>query len=156
MDLAIPQSLANVVLHIVYSTKRRDPVLRDGELRNQRYAYTATVLRIQVDSPAIAISGTDDHMHVLSNLSCKCAIMDVVKAAKTETSMWLKKQSAPLRDFERQADYGAFSVSKSNVAPSRQYVEHQKEHHQKMTFQDEFRELCRRHGLEMDERYVWG
>lgn len=94
-------------------------------------------------------------MHVLCQLSRKVAIMDVVKKAKTETAKWLKKQSASLAEFQWQSEYGAFSVSESNAPAVKQYIARQEERHRRMTCQDEFRLLCERHGIEIDERYVW-
>lgn len=149
------QSLAKVVVHLVFSTKRRTPWLGDRELRTQLYAYMATILRDCVDSPALIINGVEDHVHVLMLLSRKHALMDIVKEAKTETSKWVKKQAAGHAEFTWQGGYGVFSVSESNVAQVRRYIENQEEHHRTMSFQDEFRELCRRHEIQLDERYAW-
>jgi putative transposase len=149
------QSLAKVIVHIVYSTKHRQPWLCDPILRSELYAYNATVLKKDVDSPAILINGMEDHIHILCLLSRKFAIMDVIKQSKTETSKWIKKQATTYNDFQWQAGYGIFSVSQSNVGQLKQYISGQEEHHKHMSFQDEFRELCRKHGIEIDERYVW-
>lgn len=151
----MPQSLANVIVHIVYSTKGRQPWLKDVNLRDELYAYNAAILRNEVDSSAILINGVEDHIHILCRLSRKFAIMDVVKASKTETSKWLKKQSPALKEFSWQNGYGIFSVSQSNVSQVKRYIANQEEHHKRMTFQDEFRAICQRHGIEIDERYVW-
>jgi putative transposase len=149
------QSLAKVIVHIVYTTTHRQPWLRDPILRSELYAYNATVLKKDVDSPAILINGMEDHIHILCLLSRKFAIMDVIKQSKTETSKWIKKQATTYNDFQWQAGYGIFSVSQSNVGQLKQYISGQEEHHKHMSFQDEFRELCRKHGIEIDERYVW-
>jgi len=151
----MPQSLAKVIVHIVYSTKHRRPWLNGLGLRPELYAYNATILKEEVDSPAILINGVEDHIHILCLLSRKFAIMDVIKVSKTETSKWIKKQGTAFDDFQWQAGYGIFSVSQSNVAQVKRYIANQEEHHKRMTFQDEFRELCKRHGIEIDERYVW-
>ena len=151
----MPQSLAKVVVHLVFSTKNRTSRLQGEGLRQELFAYMATILRNNVDSPAILINGVEDHVHVLGLLSRKFAIMDVVQEAKTETSKWLKKQSPALSTFAWQAGYGIFSVSESNIPAVKSYVEKQEDHHRRMSFQDEFRELCKRHGIEWDERYVW-
>ena len=151
----MPQSLAKVVVHLVFSTKNRTPWLQGQELRQEFFAYMATILRNNVDSPAILINGVEDHVHVLGLLSRKFAIMDVVQEAKTETSKWLKKQSPALSTFAWQAGYGIFSVSESNIPAVKSYIENQEDHHRRMSFQDEFRELCKRHGIEWNERYVW-
>ena len=149
------QSLAKVIVHIVYSTKHRQSWLKDPGLRSELYAYNATVLKNDVDSPAILINGVEDHLHILCLLSRKFAIMDVIKASKTETSKWLKKQGVAYADFQWQAGYGAFSVSESDVEQVKRYIAGQEEHHKHVSFQDEFREICKKHGIEIDERYVW-
>jgi len=81
--------------------------------------------------------------------------MDVIKKSKTEISKWLKRQGATYSDFQWQAGYGIFSVSQSNVDQVKRYIANQEEHHKRMSFQDEFREICNRHRIEIDERYVW-
>jgi len=151
----MPQSLAKVSIHFVFSSKHRQPLLEGADLRSELYAYMATILRENVESPAIVIGGVEDHVHALVLLSRNYAIKDVVREMKTETSKWLKRQSDSLREFSWQAGYGAFSVSESNVPAVKKYIESQEEHHKKMSFQDEFGELCRRHGIEIDDRYVW-
>ncbi len=149
------QSIAKVALHVVFSTKNRKPWLQSRELRDELFAYMATILRDNVDSPAIVIGGVEDHIHALCLLSRKFAIMKVTQEAKTETSKWLKKQSHDTSDFAWQSGYGAFSVSESNILLVKKYIQDQEEHHRRMTFQDEFRAFLKRHGIEFDERYVW-
>jgi len=152
---AVPQSLAQIYVHIVFSTKDRRPQLRDVGLRDQLYAYMATILRESVDSPALIINGVEDHLHSLVRLSRKIPVMKVVQECKVETSKWLKRQPTVAGDFAWQAGYGAFSVSPSLMQESRKYIQNQEEHHRRMSFKEEFREICRRHGLELDERYAW-
>ena len=151
----MPQSLAKVTLHLVFSTKNRVPFFRDPELRRQLFAYMSTILREKVDSPALLINGVEDHLHALISLSRKVAIMEVVQKTKTETTKWLKKQAPELREFAWQAGYGVFSVSESKLTEVIRYVENQERHHRVMTFQEEYRKLCDRHGVELDERYAW-
>ena len=149
------QSLAQIYVHIVSSTKDRKPWLRDDGVRDQLYAYMATILRDNVDSPALIINGVEDHVHALVRLSRKFPVMKVIQESKVETSKWAKRQASVASDFAWQAGYGAFSVSASVLEEVKKYLQKQQEHHRRMSFQDEFRELCRRHGLELDERYAW-
>jgi REP element-mobilizing transposase RayT len=143
----MPQSLAKVLVHIVYSTKDRRPWLKDKEVRSALFAYKATVLRKRVDSPTVVIGGVQDHIHALCLLSRKFAIKDVIEEAKTETSKWIKKQGPRYVDFRWQSGYGVFSVSESNTHQVRQYINNQAAHHKRMSWQDAYRELCRRHGV---------
>ncbi len=147
----MPQSLSKVIIHIIYSTKDRKPFLQSKELRDELYAYKAAVL----DSSAVLINGMPDHVHVLCLLSRKCPIADLVRVSKAETSKWVKRQGPSRSGFQWQSGYGAFSVSESNVEQVRQYIANQERHHARRSFQDEFREICRRHGVELDEGYVW-
>jgi REP element-mobilizing transposase RayT len=150
----MPQSLARVVIHLVFSTKLRTPWLKDKAIRSELYAYVATVLQ-NMDCPPILINGVEDHVHILTNLSRKLAIAEVVEKVKTSTSAWIKRKGASYHDFYWQAGYGVFSVSESKVDDVRAYVANQEEHHRRQSFQDEYRALCRKHSLEVDERYVW-
>ncbi len=103
----------------------------------------------------IVINGVEDHVHVLCNLGRTTTIADLVEEAKKSSSKWMKDQGTEFQDFFWQAGYGAFSVSQSNVEQVRTYVVTQEEHHHKVSFQGEFRALCRKHGVAVDERYVW-
>ena len=150
----MPQSHARVVLHIIFSTKHRDQFLRDKDLRTRLHAYMAVVLQ-EIDCEPILINGTEDHVHILCNLSRTITIADLIETVKTAPSKWMKRQGPQYEEFFWQRGYGAFSVSQSKVEETRAYIENQEEHHQHMSFQDEFRLLCRKHGIEIDERYVW-
>lgn len=151
----MPQSLAKVLVHIVYSTKDRRPWLQTEKIRSELYKYKAAILRDKVDSPALIIGGVEDHIHALCLLTRKFAIMDVIEASKTATTKWMKKQGSQYAEFQWQAGYGIFSVSESNSEKVKEYIVNQAEHHKKISFQDEFRALCKRHRAEIDERYVW-
>ena len=150
----MPQSLARVVLHVVFSTKNREPFLKDDDVRRRLHAYMAGVLQ-RIGCEPILIGGVEDHVHVLCNLSRTVTIAQLVEEAKKSPSKWVKEQGPQYREFFWQSGYGAFSVSQSNVEQVRAYIATQGEHHRKVSFQDEFRALCRKHGVEIDERYAW-
>ena len=150
----MPQSLARVVLHVVFSTKNRVPFLKDPELRARLHSYMAGALQ-NIGCEPILINGVDDHVHILSNLSRTVTIAGLVEAAKGGPSKWMKEQGPAYHDFYWQGGYGSFSVSQSNVEQVRAYIATQEEHHRGVSYQDEFRALCRKHGVEIDERYVW-
>lgn len=150
----MPQSLARVVLHIVFSTKNRVPHLKDPALRARLHASMAGVLQ-NLGCEPILLNGVEDHVHILCNLSRTVTIADLVEEAKKSSSKWMKEQAPEFRDFYWQGGYGSFSVSQSNVEKVRVYIGKQEEHHRKVTYQDEYRALCRKHGAALDERYVW-
>ncbi|VTT97175.1 transposase : Transposase OS=Pedosphaera parvula (strain Ellin514) GN=Cflav_PD3019 PE=4 SV=1: Y1_Tnp [Gemmataceae bacterium] len=145
------QSLARNVVHLVFSTKNRRPLIRP-EVRDRLFAYLAGTLN-EMNCPAIKVGGVEDHVHLLFVLSKTLAMWDVVKDVKKGSSIWAKEHVNP--DFYWQTGYAAFSVSRSNEERVTEYIVGQQEHHKKRTFQDEFRAFLRKHDIEWDERYVW-
>ena len=147
------QSLAKNVIHLVFSTKDRRPLI-DDVVRAELHKYSAGILR-DLDSPALLMNSVNDHIHVLFNLHRTKALSDVVMELKRGSSKWMKEQGQQYQSFYWQAGFGAFSVSQSNVESVTEYIANQAEHHREQTFQDEFRKLLVRHEVEFDERYVW-
>jgi REP element-mobilizing transposase RayT len=154
----MPQSLAQIYLHVVFSTKERHPFLRDPEMRRNMHAYLAGTCK-NLECPALIVGGDTEHVHLLCRLSKKLAVSDLVQELKRGSSKWAKeraKEKAPdMAKFYWQNGYGAFSVSPSHVDALMKYIRSQEEHHRKESFQDEFRRLCRKYGVEVDERYAW-
>jgi putative transposase len=149
----MPQSLAKIYLHLVFSTHERRESIPDS-IRDALHRYLATVLS-NLDSHAVLINSTKDHVHILFELARTLAISKVVEDLKKSSSKWLKTQPDVTGDFRWQNGYGVFSVSPSNLGAVRNYVATQQEHHRKRTFQDELRGLLEKHGVKYNERYVW-
>ena len=149
----MPQSLASVLIHLVYSTKNREPVLTP-EIEPELYAYQAAVFR-EMDCPALIINGTADHVHALFRLARTIAICDLVEEVKKRSSKWIKTKDTTFARFQWQLGYGAFSIGESGVGATRQYIANQKEHHREKSFRDEFRTFLAKYRIEYDERYVW-
>jgi putative transposase len=147
----MPQSLARVLVHLVFSTKDREPFIAP-EYRGRTFAYLAGTLNA-IDCPVVIAGGVADHVHLLFVLARTLPLSKAVEEVKKESSKWAKANVHP--GFYWQNGYGAFSVSPSNVPAVTAYIANQDKHHRAQTFQDEFRELLRRHGVEWDERYVW-
>ena len=150
----MPQSLAKVYIHLTFSTRDRKPFLATEAVRNELHAYMAAAFKT-VDSPALTINSTKDHTHALFLLSRTHTIAKVVEEIKQSSSKWIKTKGRQFSEFHWQAGYGAFSVSPSKVDEVVQYIKFQEQHHRKRTFQEEFRRLLNRHGIDWDERYVW-
>jgi putative transposase len=148
------QSLVQIYLHIVFSTKDRQPFLSDTVLRERVHAYLHGICNNQ-DLPSIRVGGVADHVHILCRLSKTIEVATLVRELKRDSSKWIKEQSAELADFHWQQGYGAFSVSPSHVETLEQYIIDQEAHHRQESFQDEFRRLCKKNGVAIDERYVW-
>jgi putative transposase len=149
----MPQSLASVLVHLVYSTKNRVPSIMP-EIEGELYAYQGAVLR-EMDCPCLTINGTADHLHMLFSLARTVALSDLVEEVKKRSSKWLKTKSPTLRSFQWQTGYGAFSIGRSGVEGLKRYIADQKEHHRKTSFEDEYRSLLKKYQVDFDERYVW-
>ena len=149
----MPQSLVQNLVHLTFSTKQRR-LLIHKDIREELNKYLSGILR-NCESPAIIVNSVEDHAHLLFSLSRKHALMDIVEEVKKSSSKWIKTKDVRYANFYWQAGYGAFSVSQSNAETVRRYIAGQEQHHRKMTFQDEFRALLQRHGIEFDERFVW-
>jgi putative transposase len=150
----VPQSLANVLVHIVFSTKHRRAFLRRKEDRDVMTGYLIGTLS-NMDCPPLQVGVVEDHVHLLCNLHRTVAIAKLVEELKTSSSKRIKEEGPDQRDFHWQNGYGVFSVSQSNAPQVKLYVANQEEHHRQRTYQDEFRLLLERHEIEYDERYVW-
>ncbi|MEJ0089070.1 MAG: IS200/IS605 family transposase [Limisphaerales bacterium] len=147
------QSLANIVVHLVFSTKERRPLLRDEE-RGHLHAYITGILKNH-DSPLIEINSVCDHIHILFAQSKNHAPAKIVEQVKSHSSGWIKTQNPWYGDFAWQAGYGEFSVSPLHVETVREYIRRQPEHHAQEDFQTEYRRFCEKNGKPLDERYAW-
>jgi putative transposase len=147
------QSLVKNLVHLVYSTKHREPWL-PNEHRDALFAYQAGIFK-EWESPALIIGGVEDHVHALFALSKNHALKKVVEEIKKGSSQWMKSDGPHNPLFAWQAGYAAFSVSQSNLEVVTRYLPTQEAHHQRESFQDELRALFKKHGIEFDERYVW-
>ena len=149
----MPQSLSRVILHIIFSTRNREPWL-DLDVRPRMHAYLATVCR-DLGANFVHIGGVSDHVHIVTTLPRTVSQAQMIEQIKKASSKWIKALDDRYSHFFWQRGYGAFSVSPSQLDAALQYVETQQEHHRTRTFQEEYRQLLCRHGVDFDERYVW-
>jgi REP element-mobilizing transposase RayT len=149
----MPQSLAKVYLHVIFSTKHRVPALAD-EWRDELFHVLGGTTN-NLGCQSLIIGGVVDHVHLLFQLGRTITIADAVGKIKSTSSLWVQQTRQLEIPFSRQGGYGAFSVDRTNVETVRDYIRRQQEHHANQSFQDEFREYLWLHGIEYDERYVW-
>jgi len=147
------QSLAKNLIHVIFSTKNRRPLILPP-VREELKAYLVGTLD-NLDSPSIETNCTVDHVHVLCSLSRSLSLAKLLEELKKSSSKWIKTKGPEFLEFYWQAGYGAFSVSQSRVEAVRRYIRQQEEHHRDTTFQDEFRQFLRKHQIEFDEQYMW-
>jgi putative transposase len=149
----MPQSLSSILVHLIFSTKNREPFISLA-IEPELHPYMATIFR-EHNSPSLIIDGTSDHLHMLFAVSRTITVADLVEEVKTGSSKWIKTKGREFKNFHWQKGYGAFSVAQSNVEVVKRYIQNQKQHHRRVTFQDEYRQFLKRYQVEFDERYVW-
>ncbi|MBI1331593.1 MAG: transposase [Armatimonadetes bacterium] len=149
----MPQSLSQIIVHVVFSTKDRTPWL-DEEIRPEVFAFLTTLIKKNGHVP-IMIGGHKDHVHLLFGLSRTQSVADLLEDIKVASSKWLKTKGSSRAQFSWQRGYGAFGVSYSLMDRAIAYIANQDSHHDGESFKDEFRRLMQENGIDIDERYVW-
>ena len=147
------QSLAQVYIHLVFSTKHQRNLI-DPKIERELHPYLAKLFR-ECDSPSLCIDGTENHIHCLFSLARRITVSQVVEKVKKTSSKWIKSKGERYRNFYWQGGYGAFSISPSGVKEVIRYIANQKRHHIRQTFREEFINILDKHGVEYDERYMW-
>jgi REP element-mobilizing transposase RayT len=148
----MPQSLVKILVHIVFSTKERQRTITP-QIEPQLYGYISGIITNNGGRMIIA-GGDADHIHILSSIG-RIGIAELVGDIKRESSSWIKIQDLRFEKFYWQRGYGAFSIGQSQVPAVSTYIRDQKKHHKSQSYQDEFRALCARYEIEIDERYCW-
>ena len=144
-------SYRQLVYHLVFRTKNSVPSLRN-EYSPQLYAYIGGIIKNK-NSHLIKINGAEDHVHLLTDLHPSLALADFIREIKVSSSTWMKASNY-FPDFTGWSDgYGAFTSSYIDIGILIEYIRMQKEHHAKMSFEDEYRKLILESGLTIDERY---
>jgi len=146
----MPQSLVKILVHAVFSTKNRQNLI-NVDLEPQLFGYIRGIIENHGGRMIIA-GGTENHIHILISMG-RTDVIELIGHIKRETSKWMKAHG--VKAFYWQRGYGAFSIGQSQVATVSSYVRNQKQHHSKQTFEDEFRSICAKYGMESDERYCW-
>jgi putative transposase len=152
-DPTMAQSLSSILVHLIFSTKNREPLIRPS-VEPRVHEFMAGIFR-DLQCPALTIGSMPDHVHILFSLARTISICDVVEDVKKRSSKWIKTLGPEFDAFYWQLGYGAFSIGQSGVDETRHYIDNQAEHHRVRSFQDEFRAFLGKYEVEFDERYVW-
>lgn len=148
----MPRSFTNLIYHIVFSTKNRQPLI-NAATKPRLYEYIGGILRNK-GGIAIEIGGMDDHIHILAKLRPDESLSDIMRDLKANSSGWMHKVFPALKEFSWQNGYGAFTVSASQIENVRRYIADQEKHHAKFGFREEFIKLLQINQIEFDEKYL--
>ncbi len=149
----MPHSFANVLLHCVFSTKNRRPLITD-DLRGRLFPYIGGIARDE-KMKILAIGGVEDHVHLLLSLPSTITIARALQLIKGKSSKWIHDTFPEHHAFAWQEGYGAFSIGVSQIDDTTAYIANQAEHHRRRTFQEEFVAFLEKHGIEYDPKYLW-
>lgn len=149
----MPQSLNLIILHIIFSTKNREPFI-DETLKSELYPYLAKLCQDN-ESHAYRVGGFDDHVHLAVNFPRTLSVSKFLEEIKKRSSYWAKTKGARYQSFSWQKGYGCFSVGYRDLKLLVDYIDNQGEHHKKVTFQEEYRKFLTKYKIDFDERYVW-
>jgi putative transposase len=147
------QSFAKVYVHLIFSTKNRERCI-PSDVGVELHGYMGGILNGLGCAP-IEINTEPDHAHLLFQMTRTETLNNVIGQLKKSSNDWLRNRNQQFSNFQWQGGYGAFSVSQSAVEEVRQYIRNQRQHHKKISFQDEFRAFLKRYEIEFDEKYVW-
>ncbi len=146
------QSFTQFYVHIVFHTKNNVRLITEN-IEDELFSYMGGILR-NIKSIPLRINGTSDHVHILCTLPKTMAPADLVEEVKKSSSKWIKTKGASLHNFYWQDGYGGFTVGWSQVEVVKTYISGQKQHHQKQSTLDEYKELLAENGIEYDEKYL--
>ncbi len=147
------QSLVKNYLHIIFSTKYREPAIIPS-VECDLHNYLGGICK-NLECYPVIVGGYTDHIHILCLLSKKIPLITLLGELKAHSSKWIKTKNDQLKNFYWQDGYGAFSVHPNEIEVVKSYIRNQHEHHRKKTFQDEYRMFLKKYDMEYDERFVW-
>ncbi|MBN4066596.1 IS200/IS605 family transposase [Simkania negevensis] len=147
------QSLSAILIHVIFSTKQRQRFIQPDVLPDL-HRYMVGIARSH-KAYVHEIGGIEDHVHLLISLPRTLSISKLVEDVKKSSSKWIKTKGGIYQDFAWQSGYGALSIGQSGMDGLKNYIQNQREHHQKVSFQDEYRLLLKKYGVAFDEKYVW-
>ena len=148
----MPESYTNLLYHLVFSTKDRRPLITP-DYEGRLYDYIGGTVR-KLGGVSLELNGTADHVHLLTKLRPERALSEILRELKAGATGWMHDVFPTLKSFSWQRGYGAFTVSQSHVESVRRYIARQKQHHQKISFRDEFIEFLKVNAIKYDERFI--
>ena len=147
------QSLSKIFLHIVFHVKCTSPTI-DEEHWERVHSYIGELINT-TGCQTLQVGGVANHIHAVCLLSRNENVAHLVEEMKRNSSRWIKTLSPKYKNCAWQGGYGVFSISQSVVDKTIRYVQNQKQHHAKKTFQTEYIQFLKLYNVEYDEKYVF-
>lgn len=147
------QTLVKLYVHIIFSTKNRADSIKP-EIEEELFAYIGGISNNN-KSKLVAANGTTNHLHLLLSMSKNIDLSKLVGDIKRDSSKWIKTKGVKFQNFRWQDGYGGFSVGYTQINDVKKYIANQKQHHAKVSFEDELRYFLDKYDVDYDEQYAW-
>ncbi|TLX70664.1 IS200/IS605 family transposase [Labilibacter sediminis] len=147
------QSLSQLYVHLTFGTKERYAFI-SSDWERKLLAFITGIIKNH-DSSCIISNCVEDHVHILFSMSKNYALSKIIENIKKESSKWVKDNIPSCSKFSWQTGYGGFSVSSSKLEVVKRYIENQKEHHKKLSYQEEVKMFFKEYNLEYNPEYYW-
>lgn len=134
----------SLLAHCVFSTYQRRPII-PREMQSRLWAYMGGIARAY-KMKALAVGGIEDHVHLLLSLPTTITVAKAIQVIKANSSKWMNEHGGRGM-FSWQKSYGAFTIGVSQVKATVGYIQNQERRHAKITFEEEFNAILRRHGI---------
>jgi putative transposase len=149
----MPGTYSQILLHIVFSSKRRKPWIKK-EIAEQLYPYMGGIVRAE-KGVLYEIGGIEDHVHLYLRWRTDAMVSELLRTVKSRSSKWVHDTFPSLGEFAWQEGYSVFTVSKSQEKAVKKYIVGQATHHKKQDFKAELLQMLRLHEIEFDAKYVF-
>lgn len=147
------QSLSSLYVHIIFHTKFNQPFIKP-EIEPELFAYIGGIIK-ECQSVPIKINGIENHIHILARMSKNIALAKFVEEIKRNSSRWIKTKGLAYENFAWQGGYAGYSVSQSVVEKVKRYIQRQKEHHNRVSVEEEYVQFLTEHGVDYDANHLW-
>lgn len=149
----MPSTHSNLLVHVIFSTKNRVKLITDV-WQPELFAYIGGAVH-EHKASLLEAGGIEDHVHLLLQTHPSFAIADTIRLLKANSSRWIHEERKIQAKFEWQKGYGIFSVSQSSRNALTHYIRSQREHHHRLSFEDEYLQALKLHGIEHKPDYVF-
>jgi putative transposase len=145
---------SKLLFHLIWSTKNRESLITN-DIKNRLYGYIRTIISDK-EQFLVIINGMPDHVHLLVRLSPIICVSDFIRHIKTNSTKWMQSNPINLKTFSWQEGFAAYTIGYSTMPATVKYIENQENHHQDITYEDEYLNLLKMQEISYDPRFVLG
>jgi len=149
----MPGTFSQIYIQVVFAVKHRESLILPS-WEASLYKYITGIVQNK-DQKMLAINGMPDHIHFLIGMRPSCCLSDLVREVKKSSNAFIKQERFTPFKFQWQEGYGAFSYAHSNLDKVIQYIQNQKEHHRRKTFQEEYLDFLKKFEVEFQNEYLF-